>query len=137
MQGMPRKKTALVKTSAKNAGVKQLVREAIREERRRSSLGPGLDKQQLRDLLLQLMPDPVAGRPGPVQVLSPFESEQQMKEEMARMQKSLDWTLGENNRLAARVTELEAEILTVKPQLDSQQQERIATLEAELAKLKS
>ena len=130
-----KKKTELVKTDLSN--VKDLVRQALQEERQRSSLGPRLDKEQLRDLLLQLMPDEVAGRPGPVQILSPFETEKQLRDEMATMQRSLDWTLSENNRLAARLVELEAELLTVKPQLDSQREARIATLEAELQKLKS
>lgn len=130
-----KKKTELVKTDLSN--VKDLVRQALQEERQRSSLGPRLDKEQLRDLLLQLMPDEVAGRPGPVQILSPFETEKQLRDEMATMQRSLDWTLSENNRLAARLVELEAELLTVKPQLDSEREARIATLEAELQKLKS
>ena len=101
------------------------------------SLGPRLDKEQLRDLLLQLMPDPVAGRPGPVQILSPFESEQQMKVEMRNMEKALQWQVDECERLGLRIAELEAELLTVKPMLDSQREARIATLEAELQKLKS
>ena len=130
-----KKKTELVKADLSN--VKDLVRQALQEERQRSSLGPRLDKEQLRDLLLQLMPDEVAGRPGPVQILSPFETEKQLRDEMATMQRSLDWTLSENNRLAARLVELEAELLTVKPQLDSEREARIATLEAELQKLKS
>lgn len=103
----------------------------------RKSLGPGLDKAQLRDLLLQLMPDPLSGRPGPVQILSPFETEQQLREEMARMQKSLDSTLAENERLGELIQKLQVELLTVKPMLDEQKEARIATLEAELQKLKS
>ena len=96
-----------------------------------------LDKAQLRDLLLQLMPDPLSGRPGPVQILSPFETEQQLREEMARMQKSLDSTLAENERLGELIQKLQVELLTVKPMLDEQKEARIATLEAELQKLKS
>jgi hypothetical protein len=40
---------------------------------------------ELRSLLLNLVPDPVSGRSGPVQLLSPFESEKEVKTEMARV----------------------------------------------------
>jgi hypothetical protein len=43
-----------------------------------------LSPEDLRGLLLQLLPDPVSGRPGPVQILTPFESESEVRKELAR-----------------------------------------------------
>ena len=103
-----------------------------------------LDIQELRSLLLQqLSPDEhLAGRPGPVQILSPFESEQQMREEMKRVEKAADTLHRTNQQLAERCSNLEGQLLKAGIQPlpfpstpENQLMNRIAELEAENRRL--
>ena len=48
-----------------------------------------MSAEELRSLLLQLVPSPLSGRPGPVQIMTPFETEQEVRSEMRRLQKEL------------------------------------------------
>jgi hypothetical protein len=48
-----------------------------------------LSPEDLRGLLLQLLPDPVSGRPGPVQIMTPFETEEIVRKEMFRLNEAL------------------------------------------------
>jgi len=63
--------------------------ELIRPESQAPAQLPKLSPEEFRALLLQLIPDPVSGRPGPVQIMTPFETEEIVRKEMARLNEAL------------------------------------------------
>ena len=66
-----------------------------------------LTPEDMRGLLLQLLPDPVSGRPGPVRIMSPFEAETELREEMQRMVDQLGEAHKRNEEMAGRLAEWE------------------------------